>query len=168
MYYKIPPYIIFRDCSDFGYLTDNRNFGYDTASRSCIKVGERILSKIGSVFYSILSEEAQSLPEIVEQLVPLFPEVSPDVLVKDAEDFFLDLSRDGFIICSDNRDEFLDLKYFSYEKYFKSWSPSRLSPHKIKPSLERSWKNSSASFPNASGDTPGNKSTNCSTISESD
>ena len=115
MYYKRPPYIIYRDCLDFGYLTDNRNYGYDTASKSCIKVGERILSKIGSVFYSILSEKAQSLPEIVEQLAPLFPEVSPDVIEKDAEVFFLDLSRDGFIICSDNRDEFLDLKYFSYE-----------------------------------------------------
>ena len=118
MYYRILPYIIFRDCSDFGYLTDNRNYGYDTASKSSIKVGERILSKTGSVFYSILSEKAQSLSEIVEQLVPLFPGVSPEALGKDAEEFFHDLSNDGFILCGDNRDGLQDLKYFSYENSY--------------------------------------------------
>lgn len=115
MYYKKPPYIIYRDCSDFGYLTDNRNYGYDTASKSCIKVGERILSKTGSVFYSVLSDNAQSLFEIVEQLASLFPGVSSEVIGEDAEEFFLDLSRDGFVLCCDDRDGFPDLKYFSYE-----------------------------------------------------
>ena len=117
MYYRTLPYIIFRDCLDFGYLTDNRNYGYDTASKSSIKVGERILSKTGSVFYSYLSEKAQSLPEIVEKIAPLFPKVSPEELEKDAEEFFLDLSKDGFIICGENSDRLQDLKCFSYENH---------------------------------------------------
>ena len=41
------PYILFRSYSSYGYLTDNRNFGYDTASHSCKKVGELILSNTG-------------------------------------------------------------------------------------------------------------------------
>ena len=44
------PYILFRSYSSYGYLTDNRNFGYDTASHSCKKVGELILSKTLRMF----------------------------------------------------------------------------------------------------------------------
>ena len=47
---------MYRAYPNFGYLTDNRNFGYDTASMSRLKVGDLLLSKTGSVFYSQLSD----------------------------------------------------------------------------------------------------------------
>ena len=39
MFVRKLPYIIYRAYPTSGYLTDNRNFGYDTATKSCIKVG---------------------------------------------------------------------------------------------------------------------------------
>lgn len=97
MYYYKFPYIIFRDYQDYGYLTDNRNFGYDTASKSCLKLGDRILSKTGSVFYSVLSEHPRSLTEIVDELSSIFSDAARIDIENDAYSFFSDLSRDGFI-----------------------------------------------------------------------
>ena len=114
MYFSRPPYILFRDYPDFGYLTDNRNFGYDTVSKSCLKTGDRILSKTGSIFYSILTEKAQSVHEIVEQLLPLFHGVSLSELEQDAKDFFLELFGDGFVRCCKDVDSSTSASYFSY------------------------------------------------------
>lgn len=108
------PYILYRDYPDFGYLTDNRNLGYDTASKSCVKVGERILSKIGSVFYSVLTEKPQALHELSESLLPLFCGVSLTEIEEDAKAFFLELSQDGFIWCDQEARIPDRLDYFSY------------------------------------------------------
>ena len=108
------PYILYRDYPDFGYLTDNRNLGYDTASKSCVKVGERILSKTGSVFFSVLTEKSQSILELSERLLPLFRGVSLLEIEKDASAFFLELSQDGFISCGEEANEANRLDYFSY------------------------------------------------------
>ena len=107
-------YILYRDYPDFGYLTDNRNLGYDTASKSCVKVGERILSKIGSVFYSVLTEKPQTLHELSESLLPLFRGVSLTEIEEDAKAFFLELSQDGFILCDQEARIPDRLDYFSY------------------------------------------------------
>ena len=95
-YYRLP-YILYRDYPDFGYLTDNRNFGYDTASKSCVKVGDRIVSKVGSMFYSVLEDKPLSDKELVEKLTPLFKGVSIAELESDAADFYGELAEDGFV-----------------------------------------------------------------------
>lgn len=115
MYYCKPSYIIFRNCLDFGYLTDNRNFGYDTASKSCLKVGDRILSKTGSVFYSVLTEKPQSVYDLSNQLSRLFIGVSRDEIENDAREFYNELSRDGFIISCESKALMLSASIFSYE-----------------------------------------------------
>lgn len=96
------PYILYRDYHEFGYLTDNRNFGYDTTSKSCLKVGDLLLSKIGSIFYSQLSESPLDIVEIVNGLCRLFPDVQPTEIHKDAVEFYEDLHSKGFIYCGEN------------------------------------------------------------------
>lgn len=98
LYYRLP-YILYRDYPDFGYLTDNRNFGYDTACKSCVKVGDRVLSKTGSVFYSVLTEEPQSEVEITGHLSRIFSGVSATVIEADVKELFQELARDGFVGC---------------------------------------------------------------------
>ena len=110
-FYRLP-YILYRDYPDFGYLTDNRNFGYDTASGSCVKVGDRILSKTGSVFYSALTESPQTVKELANRLLPLFVGVSSLEIENDAEAFFQELAIDGFVGQGDNTSSFPE--YFSY------------------------------------------------------
>lgn len=99
-YYK-SPHILFRDYPSFGYLTDNRNFGYDTAVKSCRKVGERVISKVGSMFYSTLTDRPQTIREIAENLSQIFTDIPLHTLENDAKDFLNELSLDGFVICSD-------------------------------------------------------------------
>ena len=91
------PYIIYRSYSDFGYLTDNRNYGYDTASHSCLKVGDLLLSKVANIFYSVLSNSPQDIETIVSKLYQYYPEVSPSVIREDAIGFYTDLQKKGFI-----------------------------------------------------------------------
>lgn len=110
-YYKLP-YILYRDYPDFGYLTDNRNFGYDTAAKSSVKVGDRVLSKTGSIFYSVLDENPQSVEALAGELLPLFVGVSLEEIMSDAIEFYDSLADDGFVGSGDNPSEGC---YFSYE-----------------------------------------------------
>lgn len=115
MYYSRPPYIIYRDFPDYGYLTDNRNYGYDTASRSCKKVGDMILSKTGSVFYSILSENPQSIYEISQKLLEKFKGVALEKIQEDSFDFFYKLSEEGFVLKNRFINNQINRDWFSYD-----------------------------------------------------
>lgn len=110
------PYIIYRAYQNFGYLTDNRNFGYDTASRSCRKVGDLVLSQIGSVFFSQLSDTPQSLDDVIERLCQLFPEVSSATIRADAFKYYSLLKSKGFVYMGEEVDiEAIKSQYFSYD-----------------------------------------------------
>ena len=67
MYYQRKANILFRDFGDFGYLSDNRNFGYKTANDTEPEIGDRILSKTGTIFVSFLQYTPQSLDELSEK-----------------------------------------------------------------------------------------------------
>lgn len=98
------PYIIFRQYSECGYLTDNRNFGYDTASRSCLKVGELLLSRTGTVFYSFLSDTPQSVDAVIERLHELFCDAPIEKIRADALTFYKSLHSKGFIYIGEDAD----------------------------------------------------------------
>ena len=97
MLYSTLPTIIYRDYPDFGFLTDNRIYGYDTASKSSIKIGERLLSKTGSIFYSVLNNTPQSLQTICEKLSQIYNTIPIFEIEKDATVFYEELANDGFI-----------------------------------------------------------------------
>ena len=110
------PYIIYRDYPDYGYLTDNRNYGYDTVCKSSRKVGELIISKVGSIFYSVLENCPQTLEEIVNRLCTYFEDAQRDIIYKDAQKFYSTLSDKGFIICNEDDNTVKCIpQYFSYK-----------------------------------------------------
>lgn len=118
MIVKRLPYIIYRSYSDFDYLTDNRNYGYDTASHSCLKVGELLLSNVANIFYSVLSYSPQDIETIVFPLCQYYPESLPSVIRKDAIDFYTELQQKGFLSIGLDEDNTVNnnrTKYFSYE-----------------------------------------------------
>ena len=115
MYYSRPPYIIFRDYPDFGYLTDNRNYGYDTAAKSSLKVGDRILDKVGSIIYSVLSDKPKPLEEIVASVSEQFNDVPYEVILRDIELFLRELYSECFVEVSDDLDNHSNLNHFSYD-----------------------------------------------------
>lgn len=114
MYVSKYPYIIFREYPDYGYLTDNRNFGYDTQSKSMIKVGDRVISKSGCVFYSVLSEVPEDVTVIVSRLMSIFTNAPYDVIYNDACEFYSELAQGGFIYYNDEYVEWSRDSYFSY------------------------------------------------------
>jgi radical SAM protein with 4Fe4S-binding SPASM domain len=90
--------ILYRDFQSFGYLTDNRNFGYKLKNASEGFVGDKIVSQSGTVFLSVLSRKPQKLDDMVAQINAVFPDVDFGVIKDDAKEFFGTLEREGFII----------------------------------------------------------------------
>lgn len=115
MYVNKNPYIIYRKYSEYGYLTDNRNFGYDTHLKSCVKTGERVISKSGCVFYSNLSYNPEILSVVVSRLQSIFKDVSYEILYQDAKEFYEELAIDGFINMSYDASVHDRNSYFSYK-----------------------------------------------------
>lgn len=108
---------MYRAYPNFGYLTDNRNFGYDTASMSRLKVGDLLLSKTGSVFYSQLSDTPKKMEDIIGSLCELFADVPYATIKTDAVKFFTLLHSKGFVYLGEEVD-FTEIRnqYFSYDK----------------------------------------------------
>jgi len=137
------PYILYRDYKEFGYLTDNRNFGYDTAAKSCMKVGDLLLSKVGSIFYSRLLDTPQTMEHIITQLCELFPDIQSSIIREDAETFFMELYSKGFICCDEVSDiSTIRSQYFSY---------NNTQPYELFVSQES---NSLSIYENTFGETP--------------
>ncbi|WP_419780244.1 radical SAM/SPASM domain-containing protein [Maridesulfovibrio sp.] len=117
MYVKRKSTVLFRDYKKFGYVTDNRNYGYNKASEKSGCVGDRILSESGAVFFSVLDREAQSLDSIVRKICNVFVDVNADDIYKDAKDFYSSLEFEGFVVCGGDSQECEDKDVgFSYEK----------------------------------------------------
>lgn len=136
MLYSTLPTIIYRDYPDFGYLTDNRNYGYDTASKSSIKVGELILSKTGSIFYSVLNNTPQSLQTICKKLSQIYNNIPISEIEDDANDFYEELANNGFIRkCSSHKDNYVSSN-FSYDNkdYFQF---EKNNPNEIQTSITK-------------------------------
>ncbi|MBD5391290.1 radical SAM protein [bacterium] len=95
-------------------MTDNRSFGYDTAAKSSKKIGERIISKVGSVFYSVLTEQPQTPAEIAEKLSKIFTDIPLSNLEEDALEFLCELAGDGFVRQIEHTENIDGEVWFSY------------------------------------------------------
>ena len=110
MYYKKNRAILYRDYGDFGYITDNRNFGYKTADDDGSVLGDKVLSQSGSVFFSVLDYEPLSIDELVKKICKRYSNVDAAEIKEDAIEFYSMLEKDGFVtsgkcIAECNRDQ---------------------------------------------------------------
>ena len=103
-YYQIKPDVIFRNYGDFGYITDNRNFGYHFSNTSYV-LGDKIVSESGAVLLSCLEKKPLSLHEIVDRAMNEFVDVDINLLRCDVEALLQSLSEAGFIITGESEDE---------------------------------------------------------------
>jgi radical SAM protein with 4Fe4S-binding SPASM domain len=97
MYYKLAQTIMYRNYNSFGYITDNRNFGYVLKNNSRI-IGDRIVSQSGSVFLSVLTKEPQKISKILEKIMEYFPDIGNDIILKDVLEFYSILEKEGFVV----------------------------------------------------------------------
>lgn len=103
MYYKKKDIILFRDYEDFGYLTDNRNFGYMKTKGHVI--GDKVVSSTGSVFIKLLGTKARTIRDVVNDSLKIFNGVDNIVLANDIKDFFDELVNNGFLVKSEDYSE---------------------------------------------------------------
>lgn len=120
MYFKQKSNVIFRDYKSFGYITDNRNFGYKQSSSNENNIGDKILSESGSVFFSALDRRPQTLEEISRKIVEIFTDVDISIIMNDAREFYDMLEHEGFVVSGETEKECEEKDTrFSY-KHFQS------------------------------------------------
>lgn len=105
MYFKQKSNVIFRTYESFGYITDNRNFGYKKADDNESHIGDKILSESGAVFLSVLGRQAQTLDELAIKIHKQFSDVDIKTIKDDAIEFYSILERDGFIVSGESLQE---------------------------------------------------------------
>ncbi len=98
MYFKLKSNIIYRDYGSFGYITDNRNFGYKLVNDNRNEIGDKIVSQSGAVFLSILSNKPQSIDSISMQISSIYEGVNIELIKVDAIEFYCALESEGFIV----------------------------------------------------------------------
>lgn len=116
MYFKKKANVIFRNYDSFGYITDNRNFGYKLLNNTDNYIGDKILSESGALFFSALDEKTLTLDEIAKNISIKFPDVDIKAIKKDANDFYSMLENDGFIVSGKTLQECSEKDFkFSYK-----------------------------------------------------
>lgn len=101
-YYKINNEVLFRNYGEFGYLTDNRNFGYTFSDKDFI-LGDEIVSETGADILSCLEKKVLSIDEITNRVTQLF---DVDHNIQNEIIDFLDLlCSKGFIISGNSSSE---------------------------------------------------------------
>lgn len=98
MYFKQKSSVIFKDYGSFGYITDNRNFGYKQANDDGNDIGDKIVSQSGAIFLAALDRVPQSLDCLAEKISKQFTDVDIETIKTDARDFYCLLELDGFIV----------------------------------------------------------------------
>lgn len=101
MFINKNPYVLYRDYTDFGYITDNSEYSYKKLSDNRKKTGEKIISASGSVFFSFLKTTPQHIDELLKKIVKVYADTDFDLIRKDAIEFYMLLEKDGFVFIDD-------------------------------------------------------------------
>jgi len=105
MYFKQKSNVIFRNYESFGYITDNRNFGYKQANNDKNDVGDKIVSQSGAVFLSALGNKPQTLDDLAKKISTQFTNVDIETIKIDAREFYCLLELNGFIVSGETLEE---------------------------------------------------------------
>ena len=105
MFFKKKSNVMFRDYKSFGYITDNRNFGYKLTDSNENNIGDKILSESGSVFLAVLGRIPHTLDELANKLKEQFTDVDLEIIKNDAKEFYTILEQDGFIVSGNTLQE---------------------------------------------------------------
>lgn len=124
MFFKQKSNVIFRNYVAFGYITDNRNFGYKKTQINDNHIGDKILSESGAVFMSVLDRKPQTIDELAKKINLHFTDVDIIIIKNDATEFYCMLESEGFIVSGETLQE-------CYEKDTK-FSYKTLKPEIIK------------------------------------
>ncbi len=136
MFFKQKSNVLFRNYESFGYITDNRNFGYRQTNYIENYIGDKILSESGAVFMSVLDRKPQTLDELAKKIKTQFLDVDIRTIKSDAKEFYCMLERDGFVVSGktiqecNEKDTRFSYKILSPEITNKNFSSTIVYPEK--------------------------------------
>jgi radical SAM protein with 4Fe4S-binding SPASM domain len=136
MFFKQKSTVIFRSYKSFGYLTDNRNFGYQQTNNNENYIGDKIISESGTVFLSVLGRKPQTLDRLVNKINKQFTDVDIRTIKNDAREFYCMLESDGFIVSGktleecNEKDARFSYKIIEPEIIKMDFSPTIMHPEK--------------------------------------
>lgn len=136
MFFKQKSNVLFRNYESFGYITDNRNFGYKQTNNNENHIGDKIVSESGAVFLSVLNKKPQTLDELAKKIKQQYTDVDSRTIKSDAKDFYCMLEREGFIVSGktprecDEKDFRFSYKIVEPEIINKDFSPAIMQPKK--------------------------------------
>lgn len=117
MYFKQKSNVIYRNYGSYGYITDNRNFGYKLVNDNGDNIGDKVVSESGAVFLDALNRTPQSIGELAEKICRQFTDVDIETIKNDAIEFYSLLEADGFVVSGDTLQECYEKDQgFSYKK----------------------------------------------------
>lgn len=117
MYFKQKSNVMFRNYGSFGYITDNRNFGYKQANDDGNDIGDKIVSQSGAVFLSVLNKNPQTLDCLAKKISMQFTNADIETIKIDAREFYYLLELEGFIVSGETLQECNEKdSSFSYKK----------------------------------------------------
>lgn len=140
MYFKQKSNVMYRNYGSFGYITDNRNFGYKLANDDQDNIGDKIVSESGAVFLAVLSRIPQSIDDLTQKICDQFTDVDIEIIKNDAIEFYSILEADGFIVSGETLQECNEKEQgFSFKK-------PKLRKQKDACALQKKFENSTQDF----------------------
>jgi radical SAM protein with 4Fe4S-binding SPASM domain len=136
MFFKQKSNVMFRNYESFGYITDNRNFGYKLTNNKENNIGDKIVSQSGAIFLSVLGRNPQTLDELATKINQQFIGINIDIINNDALEFYCRLERDGFVVSGETlqecneKDARFSYKLIEPETLKKDFSPKIIHPGK--------------------------------------
>ena len=118
MYFMLKSNVMFRDYNYFGYLTDNRNFGYRKVNEEKDDIGDKILSESGAVFLSVLNKKPKYIKEIVNEIKKKYSDIDTGIILNDIYELYNMLENEGFLISGKTKNTCKKKDWkFKYKKY---------------------------------------------------
>lgn len=114
MYIKIRNDILFRKYDEYGYITDNSEFGYRMLDDRRPVRGEKFVSQSGAIMLSVLDKFPKHIDDIVNELSKIFIGIKNEMLKKDVIEFFQYFLDKGYLSIGETFEECKD-KIFSKE-----------------------------------------------------
>lgn len=104
--------MLVRQCKDT-FIRKYGDVGYITSQ---LTKHDRVYDSIGALFLEKISRVPRSIDQIIDEMHPLFIDVSKDTLQEDFSDFVTELEKHTFLVCGNSVEE-LDRKEpsFSYQ-----------------------------------------------------
>ncbi|MBQ9935711.1 MAG: radical SAM protein [Lachnospiraceae bacterium] len=105
MFFKRKSNVMYREYDSFGYITDNRNFEYKYANQRKSSIGDRIVSKSGAIFLSVLDIVPQPIEDLVDKISLEFVGVDKKTICEDSLELYFLLEKEGFVVSGNTYDE---------------------------------------------------------------